>query len=507
MVGYPYLPGTTVDLADLGLKIAPPPAGPKVTLLGYTSNTGVPINEPLTVTNIGKVISSLYTVYPSGTGLGELAMAVDEASAAGAENIEVVVIGHLTDTGDASNSISPIYSAGQVARHVALSGAYEVLMQTDLSVVCPVNAWIDATSADFGKQLANFCHQASDEADSAVIGIIPTMNPIEWAHAYAADFTGSGSSASGLSDEVAGIADSSDYLFGLPSLELTNEWVKYVTQHGGPAVSGGLPTYFNNFLAGSEDTGGNFDPLDDESTDTAVNSDYFTSWQAVSLDGSSAVDSKGNKVDAGRRICVFAAPLTRTSTYIKEIAAAHGAAISNTYYNTNGAAAYAAMITTLAPQSSPTNKPIFTVKPLRKLSPAQANTLTARRLTTMHTRANGFVVTSAVTGAHNLSKYVRSDFVRLTTVRIVDSVINIIRAVSDKYIGEPNTASARNAMANEIEKFLKNMRVAQALNDWKMFISATPDQQVLGEATIDLTLVPAFELVKIQTNISLAKNL
>lgn len=147
------------------------------------------------------------------------------------------------------------------------------------------------------------------------------------------------------------------------------------------------------------------------------------------------------------------------------------------------------------------------LRPLRPLSPEQANTLAARRITTMHNRANGFVVTSAMTGAHNLSKYVRSDFVRLTTVRIVDSVVDIVRAVSDKYIGEPNTAAQRNALANEIEKFLKQLRVAQALRDWQMYISATPDQQVLGEAVIDLTLVPAFELIKIEANISLAKQL
>ena len=36
-------------------------------------------------------------------------------------------------------------------------------------------------------------------------------------------------------------------------------------------------------------------------------------------------------------------------------------------------------------------------------------------------------------------------------------------------------------------------------------MSSTPDQQVLGEVTIDLSMVPAFELVTINTTISLAK--
>ena len=108
MPGFPYLPGVTLDLADLGLKIAPPPAGPKVTLLGYSSNTNVPLNEPLTVTNIGKVTNALWatSAATSETGAGELALAVEEASAAGAENIEIICIGHISGSAY-DNAIDP----------------------------------------------------------------------------------------------------------------------------------------------------------------------------------------------------------------------------------------------------------------------------------------------------------------------------------------------------------------------------------------------------------------
>ena len=533
MAGLPHLPGVTLNLNDLGLKIAPPPAGPKVTLLGITSNTDVPKLEPLTVTNVGKVTSALWLSGAGGHTVrwpSELAIAVEEAAAAGAPHIEIMVIEHAGSTNlqetegvgsEHPNEVfsSPTHRHGINTRYWALSGAYETLKQGDLTIVHPVNAWADATglgSKNFGKQLADFCHQASKDVDNAVIGVLPLMNPVEWALCYKDDLTAAGVSWQAELDSIVGIDDTT---FGIPSIALVNEWVEYVTQHpdnhAPPATinstAENFPASFANYLAGSEDTSSNFFPLDDENSATDVNPAYFTAgeagWQATNTDNTAATDQKGNKVDAGRRISIFAAPLVTKTSGIKKLAANLGASLANSIHNTNGAAAYAGKICSLAPQSAPTNKPIVNIKPSRPLSPAQANRITARRITTMHNRATGFVVSSAVTGAHHVSRYVRSDFVRLTTIRIVDAVVDIVRAVSDKYIGEPNTASARNALSNEIEKFLKQMRVANALNGWKMFISATPDQQVLGEATIDLTLVPAFELVKIEANISLAKQI
>ena len=85
-MGYPNLPGLQVTLNDLGLQVAAPPAGPKLTLLGVTSNTGIPLNEPLSVTNLSQAIGSFYA-YKAGTEEkypSELALAVDAAAAAGA---------------------------------------------------------------------------------------------------------------------------------------------------------------------------------------------------------------------------------------------------------------------------------------------------------------------------------------------------------------------------------------------------------------------------------------
>jgi hypothetical protein len=498
MAGFPNLPGVNVTLNDLGLKIAPPPAGPKVTLLGITSNDTIPLREPLTVTNIGQATSSLWAGFTGDNYPSELAIGIEEASAAGAENIEIVVIANRSGAGY-TNYLDPLLT-GQDERYNDLTQAYDAILNQDLDVVVPLGAWVDATGVNFGKQLANFCHQASKEVDNACIGVLPMMNVNEWASCY----TGVLSPTYG--NEVSAISGQAEYLFGLPSLALVGEWVKYASQTDTPLVSA-LPTHWDTYLAGSEDENAVFWPLNDENNATDVNASYFVGWKAANIDGSAAVDNKGNPVDAGRRISVVGTPLQTATTQLRGLARGVGAALSNTVQVTNGATAYGGFITTLPPQSSPTNKRIRTLAPQRRLSPSQANKLAGRRIVPFHQRANGFVVSNAMTGAHNVSKFVRSDFVRLTTMRVVDSIVDLVRAVSEKYIGEPNTAAQRNALSNEIDRFLKNMRVVGAINGYSFVISATPEQQVLGEATIDLTVVPPFEIIKIQTNISLAETL
>jgi hypothetical protein len=505
-MGYPNLPGVTVQLNDLGLKIAPPPAGPKVTLIGICSNTGIPLNEPFSVTNVGQATAALYFSGDSApatrTRPSDLALAIEEAISAGAPNVEIVVSKHVNGAGltgyiGAHSNLSGYYAA--------LSGTYDAIMNTNLDMVVPVGAYADDRQNDFAQQLANFCWQATTEVDNACHGVIGMMPVVKWALHQRVALTGAAAAAA-LNTEVAAYTTGADERFALPSLALVTQWAKYASQYNGPNVgTTDLSTTWGNYLKGSEDAQGLYSPINDENGADEVNPSYWTSWQAQALDGSYVTDQKGNKSDVGSRISVVGAPLVTVSKQIRELAIGLGASVNQTSYATDGAAAYAGFTSSKAPQSSPTNKRITNLNLQRSLSPAQANKIAGRRIVTFHNRANGFVVANAMTGAHNVSKYVRSDYVRLTTVRVVDSIVDLIRAVSEKYIGEPNTAAQRNALGNEIDKFLKQMRVANAINGYKFFLSATPDQQVLGEATIDLTIVPPFEILKITTNISLAK--
>jgi phage tail sheath protein FI len=125
----------------------------------------------------------------------------------------------------------------------------------------------------------------------------------------------------------------------------------------------------------------------------------------------------------------------------------------------------------------------------------------------MYTRSKGFVVASGVTGAFNVNRYLRSDFVRLTTVRIVHTTVDLIRAVAEKYLGEPNNAPQMNALSAEIDQVLLSMKSAGALNQYDFTVSSTPEQRVLGQCDVNLTLVPAFEITQINLTVSLADSI
>jgi len=509
-MAYPNIPGLAVTLNDLGLQIAPPPAGPKVTLLGVTSNTGIALREPQIVSNVGAAAAALYFSGASGVFPGELALAIEEAYGAGAGTVEVVVIGNYS--GAALDSyISPVGN-GASLRYADLALAYDAIADRPLDVVVPVNAWADATgvSGKFTDQLAQFCYGAASNTDNPCIGVIGVMPPIHWAATYKTTLTGSASISAALSGEVTALNTANSTLFfGDTSTALVAEWERYLTRTGGtPLVSlAAIPT-FSGFLAGSEDTNGSYQSwLTLANSATAVNSAYWTYFQGKDTAGSPVVDQRNNRVDAGNRLVVIASPLKTASVTTPRMALTLGAGADETRYNTNGAAAYAGLISTLPPQSATTNKQIPNLAPANNLSASQCNRLTGRRLTCFQTRSNGFVVSKGVTGAHNVSKYVRSDFNLLSTQRIVDATIEIIRSIGDRFIGEPNTAPSRNALSAEIDKALRQMKQARAITAYRFFVSASPDQQVLGESTVDLTLVPAFELTNINVNISLAKEL
>ena len=560
-----YLPRINTVLNDQGLRVAPPPAGPKVTILGVTSNSAIPVNEPFTVTSVEKAVNSLYFDYagntygiPSGQKPGELSLAIEEAVAAGAPNIEVMVIA-VASGNDLVDWTAPWAAGGP--RYDALETAYDVLRNRELDVVVPTNTFIDDQiytgfsdglgpdgTRNFGKQLADFCFQATTEENSC-IGVMGTRPVLSWAARHAPSTTNGGTYYAGYSGEATdglglhtnttisgelvslfgtewitggfGASNSvklgalSASEFSTPSTTLVKEWhayhaylanapVGFLTDiHSGKYVS----NIYDAWLAGAEDSAGNILSDINQNTATDVSSAYFANWQAKDSDGNAAVDGRNIKVDAGAYLSVFSTPLRSVGTQTSAQALTVGASLANTSRNTAGAHAYAGLITSLAPQSSTTNKKMDGVIQLKLLSAKQANDLTGMRHVTMYSRSTGLTVASGVTGAYNVSKYVRSDYVRLTTVRTVHAAVDLIRSVANKYIGEPNNAPQMNALDAEIDQVLLSMKGSGALNAYTFSISSTPDQRVLGELDINLTLVPAFEITTINLTVSLAKEI
>jgi hypothetical protein len=508
MANSEFLPALNAILNDQGLKIGPPPAGPKVTLLGVTSNSGIPLREPTTVSSVEKAINSLWFSGASSTEPypGELSRAIEEASTAGANAIEVIVINNPIG----ARLDDYVHPTGiHTGRFMDLSGAYDVLKNRDLDVVVPVGAYIDdntlSSDQNFGKQLADFCFQTTKEQNAAY-GVISVTPPAYWAIQHELAITGN---LTLIATEVSGLADGTtiestkNALFSDVSSDLVNEWFKYHTATTTLPFTE-YPTIYANFLSGSYDT--SHRRFANAANSSAVNAAYLTSWQAQNTDLTSAVDGRNVKVDAGSYINVLAAPLKATSTQVKDLAAEYGAPVSSTSYVTDGVAPYAGLTNALAPHSATTNKFISGVFPHKLLSRTQANTLTGMRFVTMYTRSKGFVVAKDTTGAYNVNKYVRSDYVLLTTMRIAQTAVDLIRAVAEDFIGEPNNAPQMNALNNEIDQVLLSMK-GSALNAYDFVITSTPEQRVLGELDIALTLVPAFEVTTIELTVSLAKSL
>lgn len=505
-----FLPRINVTLNDQGLKQSPPPAGNKVTLLGITSNSAVTKYEPYVVSSAEKAMTTLWFSGSSGaTYPGELALAIEDAVNAGAPSIEVMVIGHYSGSA-LENYLDPQKS--HTGRYADLSGAYNVLKNRDNDVVVPVNAYIDDTGLapgqNFGKQLADFCYQATKDYN-ATVGVISVAPVTWWASHFSTSLTGNAGSATSFADEVNSISYASgDIFFHSPSTALTNEWYDYHANPDGTTRASDLTDYnsvYAAWLSGAYDSSNN--RFSSAATSSQLSPAYMSSWQAYNEDGTAATDSRGIKVDAGGFINVLAALNKSTAALTQNMAAKYGKSLSLTSYITDGSAAYAGLITSLAPQSATTNKYISGITSLKLLSPAQANVLIGMRFVTMYQRSKGYVVGSGITGAHRVNNYLRSDYTRLSTVRITHAAVDLIRAVGDKYLGEPNNGPQLNALNNEVESVLLSMKGAGAITDFDFAISSTPEQRVLGELDINLTLVPAFEITQINLTVSLTPSI
>jgi hypothetical protein len=482
------IPGVNVTVNDGGLRIDPVVSGPRVMLLGTTSSTDLAINEPVVVVDVTRAMNALREdsgAYNDNTRHeSELSLALTEALGAGAPLIEVVKIATVTGAIDYTGYASAY-------RFIALSGAYDALANHPTDVVVPVGAyaedyigtgWNNAsgiftggsyTSESFLRQLGRFCYNQTVN-QTTTIGVIGVKPPL------LAPVTGASTNYVSTGDN--------GYLFGTPSLTNIAGWASYVQGAAPTKVSAAWLSY----LSGST---------------LSYNSAYLNpgAFQAIDSSGSGLVDELGNKVDIGAYVNVVAAPVRCTNSASRKLADEMDASLTNVSINTSAAAAYAGLIASLDPHSGTTNKTIPGIIPARKLSLTQADAINAYRIVTMLERTRGFVVVQGHTGAYKVNDYTRSDYTQLTTVRITQAAIDQVRLATEPFIGEALNGANLNAMRQAVDTGLRNMKLAGALNRYDFNILSTPDQQVLGQATVDLTIVPAFELVRVNVSVKLAK--
>ena len=173
-------------------------------------------------------------------------------------------------------------------------------------------------------------------------------------------------------------------------------------------------------------------------------------------------------------------------------------------YNADPAVTYVAFSTTLNPQSAAGNKAIGSARGLRyRFSNAQLDGIVGNRLTVLKQKTDGSVcIVDDVSAARP-----GSDYARRTTGKVVREVVDQIREVCDPFIGEPNTIEQRNAMSATISKRLGKLKEAGVIQDFEFQVVATLQDQLLGQAKIELTLVPPQELRKITTVVGLKPSL
>ncbi len=176
-----------------------------------------------------------------------------------------------------------------------------------------------------------------------------------------------------------------------------------------------------------------------------------------------------------------------------------------TYYG-SAAIAYAALVASLKPQSSPMNKPLPNVKGMKyKFSNKQMDALIGNRMVCFRLKNEGTATASSIPYCVDAmtSGSPNCDYARMTTVNIVTDVVDQIREVADPFIGEPNTIEQRNALSALIAKRLSRIYEQGEVTYYSFEINATVQQVLLGECTISLTLVCPMELRKITTVVSL----
>jgi hypothetical protein len=140
------------------------------------------------------------------------------------------------------------------------------------------------------------------------------------------------------------------------------------------------------------------------------------------------------------------------------------------------------------------------------LSESQHNQLVGGRYVTFDQKvaftssglATRFTVKDGVTAASS-----GTDYTRLSTLRIVHETVQMIRRVSDPFIGKPSGMAQKNALAAEIQSGLDGFKEAGKLSRFSFEIYSPVSQKVLGNSFITLILVPEYETRKFYTSVAL----
>jgi hypothetical protein len=167
------------------------------------------------------------------------------------------------------------------------------------------------------------------------------------------------------------------------------------------------------------------------------------------------------------------------------------------YGYSNGAASLAATMSRTPSYTGLTNKALYNVQAMRyaptRVQQAGLNEAAVNAVVLNFNKI-------AVFGGAVTYSAANSDYLRLSTKRIVDEASQLVRQVCQKFIGEPSTIQVRNSMETAISSGLRGMQIKGALLESDFNVTYVPSD---NKAIVDLVLTPAFELNSIQVQISI----
>jgi phage tail sheath protein FI len=151
------------------------------------------------------------------------------------------------------------------------------------------------------------------------------------------------------------------------------------------------------------------------------------------------------------------------------------------------AAAVAGLLSTLVPQSSPTNKVLPGVTALeQRFTYGEEKTLLQARVLVLEQRGGVRVVRGLTSDS--------GAFRQITTRRITDYAKAGMRAVSNPFIGKLNNARVRKALNGAINGFLSAMVADEALISYELSVTASRADEIAGRAIVNAILRPTFSI-------------
>jgi hypothetical protein len=317
----------------------------------------------------------------------------------------------------------------------------------------------DFHEVNFAYQLANFCYVSSRD-NTEMTGVVGVKPPKSFALKDVSNWIGelpvAEEDANG--NLVIGVGDNGTGLLGN----------KFMSGRRADASGTGTPGLTIDSINGLYN--GGFIATDD-------------GW----LDGVQLKDDNDRLVDLGKYISIVAAqPILSNPS-------------SSQPYVASGASTYGGMYSVLPADSAPTNKQLKNIRLPFRVSVSKLDLLAGQRYVMFHAKTRGIVVSDAPTASRP-----ESDYQRLSTMRQVKAAVDAIRRVAEPFLGESLTSAKIAALDTAIDGVLKNLVRDGVLVRYDSQVTSTPAQRVLGQATCELVLVPAFELRQLNVVVSLA---